>query len=320
MLNDLRFRLRALFRRNTVETELDDELRFHFEHEVEKYKQSGMTQKEATRQARLSFGGQEQVKEDCRDAHGTSFIADTLQDIRYAVRQLTDNPVFAAVIVLTLALSIGANSAIFSVIDSVLLKSLPYQQPERIARIFLTSADYPKFPLNPFDFRDFRTRSKSFDTLAAFTRGDRQLSGNSGEPEHLNGFRVTSGYFRVLGLHPQLGHEFDEKAEIPGNELQVILSDRLWRTQFDAAPDILGRKITLNSQPYTVVGVMPPGTRHPGNEYHSVSYGEVVDLWSPFTFEGDPAQRGSHYIEGIGRLKDGVTPEQAQSEMSSLMV
>jgi predicted permease len=320
MLNDLRFRLRTLFRRNTVETELDDELRFHFEHEVEKYQQSGMTHKEATRQARLSFGGQEQVKEDCRDAQGTSFIADTLQDIRYAVRQLTGNPAFAAVIVLTLALSIGANSAIFSVIDSVLLKSLPYQQPERIARIFLTSADYPKFPLNPFDFRDFRTRSKSFDSLAAFTRGDRQLSGNSGEPEHLNGFRVTSGYFRVLGLHPQLGREFDEKAESPGNELQVILSDRLWRTQFGAATDILGRKITLNSQPYTVVGVMPPGTRHPGNEYHSVSYGDDVDLWSPFTFEGDPAQRGSHYIEGIGRLKDGVTPEQAQSEMSSLMV
>jgi predicted permease len=320
MLNDLRFRLRALFRRNTIETELDDELRFHFEHEVEKYKLSGMTQKEATRQARLSFGGQEQVKEDCRYANGTSFIADTVQDIRYAVRQLTGNPVFAAVIVLTLALSIGANSAIFSVIDSVLLKSLPYQQPERIARIFLTSADYPKFPLNPFDFRDFRMRSKSFDCLAAFTRGDRQLSGNSGEPEHLNGFRVTSGYFRVLGLHPQLGHEFDEKAEIPGNELQVILSDRLWRTQFGAATDILGRKITLDSQPYTVVGVMPSGTKHPGNEYHSVSYGDDVDLWSPFTFEGDPAQRGSHYIEGIGRLRDGVTPEQAQSEMSSLMV
>jgi predicted permease len=320
MLNDLRFRLRALFRRKTIETELDDELRFHFEREVEKYKLSGMTQKEATRQARLSFGGQEQVKEDCRDANGTSFIADTVQDIRYAVRQLTGNPVFTAVIVLTLALSIGANSAIFSVIDSVLLKSLPYQQPERIARIFLTSADYPKFPLNPFDFRDFRTRSKSFDGLAAFTRGDLQLSGSSGEPEHLNGFRVTSGYFRVLGLHPQLGHEFDEKAEIPGNELQVILSDRLWRTQFGGATDILGRKITLDSQPYTVVGVMPPGTKHPGNEYHSVSYGDDVDLWSPFTFEGDPAQRGSHYIEGIGRLKDGVTPEQAQSEMSSLMV
>jgi predicted permease len=123
----------------------------------------------------------------------------------------------------------------------------------------------------------------------------------------------------VLGLHPQLGHEFDEKAEIPGNELQVILSNRLWRTQFGAATDILGRKITLNSQPYTVVGVMLSGTRHPGNEYHSVSYGDDVDLWSPFTFEGDPAHRGSHYIEGIGRLKDGVTPEQAQSEMSSLI-
>jgi predicted permease len=319
MLNDLLYRLRALFRRSTLETELNDELRFHFDHEVEKYRKQGMTEQEAKRRARLAFGGHEQVKEDCREARGTGFIETSLQDLRYALRQLWSNPSFAIVIILTLALSIGANSAIFSVISSVLLKSLPYPQPERIVRVFLTNSIYPKFPLNPFDFLDYRRRSKSFDFLAAYTRRDMQLSGGSAEPVSLHGFQITSGFFRVLGLHPQLGGEFDEKGETPGNGLQVILSDRIWRSRFDAAPNIVGRKITLNAQPFTVVGVMPPGVEHPGNEYHSLAYGDDIELWSPFTFEGDPSRRGPHYIEGIGRLKDGVTPERAQSEMNSVM-
>ncbi|MGC2162127.1 MAG: permease prefix domain 1-containing protein, partial [Silvibacterium sp.] len=251
MLSDLRFRLRALFHRNVVEGELDEELRFHFEHEVEKYRKAGMSEEEARRRARLAFGGQEQVKEDCREARGTSLLESTLQDVRYAARQLWANPTFAIVIILTLALSIGANSAIFSVIDGVLIKPLPYPQANRIVKIFLSSSRYPKFPLNPFDFRDYRARSKSFDALAAYTRKDLQLSGGSAEPVRLNGFQITSGYFRVLGLHPELGREFDEKAELTGNGQQVILSDRLWRTKFGAAADIVGRKITLNMVPYT---------------------------------------------------------------------
>ena len=318
MWNDLLFRLRSLFRQNAVETELDDELRFHFEHEVEKHKRSGLPDGEARRRARLSFGGHEQVKEDCREAHGTSVVENALQDIRYALRQLRANPTFTIVIALTLALSIGANSAIFSVIDGVLLKRLPYSEPDRLVRIFLSNSAYPKFPLNPFDFRDFRARNHSLESLAAFTRGDVQLSG-SGEPVRLNGFGVTSGYFHTLGLRPQLGREFDEKAELPGNGLQIVLSDRLWRGRFGAAGDIVGRKITFNSQPYTVVGVMPAGTAHPGNEYQPLAYGEDVDAWWPFSFVGDPAQRGSHYLEGIGRLKKGVTLEQARAEMNALM-
>lgn len=219
---------------------------------------------------------------------------------------------------LTLALSIGANSAIFSVIDSVLIKPLPYRQPEKLVRIFLTNDVFPKFPLNPFDFRDFRARSKSFDSMAAFTRADLQLSG-SGEPIRLHGIATTSGYFHVLGLTPQLGREFDPKAEIPGNGQQVILSDRIWRSRFGAAEDILGRKLTLNSQPFTVVGVMPPGTAHPGNEYQPLAYGEDVDVWSPFTFEGNPSQRGSHFMEVIGRLKNDVTLAQANAAMNVLL-
>jgi MacB-like periplasmic core domain len=268
------------------ETELNEELGFHFEQQVEKYKRSGMADVEARRRARLIFGGHEQVKEDCRKARGTSFVGDARQDVRYAVRQLRANPTFAIVIVLTLALSIGANSAIFS----VLIQSLPYRQPEKLVRIYISTGSYPKFPLNPFDFRDLRANSKSFDGMAAYTRGDMQLSG-SGEPVRLNGFGITSDYFRVLGLTPELGREFDSKAEIPGNGLQVILSDRVWRARFGAAPDILGRKITLNEQPFTVVGVMPPGTSHPGNEHQPLAYGEDVDVWWAFTFEGNSANR-----------------------------
>ncbi|MGA8669833.1 MAG: ABC transporter permease [Terracidiphilus sp.] len=318
MLDDLRYRMRALFRHKAVETELDEELRFHFDRQVEKYMRSGMTEEEAKRLARLAFGGHEQVKEDCRDARGTAFVELTLQDIKYAFRQLWANPTFSLVMILTLGLSIGANSAIFSVIDGVLLKRLPYRQADRLVRIFLSSREYPKFPLNPFDFLDFRARNHSFESIAAFTRGDVQVSGD-GEPVRLNGFGITSGYFRVLGLQPELGREFDFQAEIPGNGLQVILSDRVWRTRFGADPHIIGRKITMNMQPFTVIGVMPRGTEHPGNEYHAVAYGESVDVWWPFSFAGNSNQRGSHFIEGIARLKNGVSEQSARAEMNAIM-
>ena len=292
MLNDLRFLARALFRRRAMEQELDEELRFHVDHEAEKYMRSGMSEAEARRRARLAFGGHEPMKEDCREARGTGFLELTLQDVKYGFRQLRANPTFALVMILTLALSIGVNSAIFSVIDGVLLKRLPYPQPEKLVRIFLHSAEYPKFPLNPWDFLDYRARNHSFSSIAAFTRGDVQLSGGDSEPVRLNGFGITSGYFRVLGLRPQMGREFDFKAEIPGNGLQIIISDRLWRTRFGADPNVIGTKATLNQQPFTIIGVMPPGTQHPGNDYHSVTYGESVDVWWPFSFAGDSNRRG----------------------------
>jgi predicted permease len=318
MLDDLRYRTRALIQRKQVEEELDEELRFHFERQVEKHRRSGMTEQEAKRQARLAFGGHEQVKEDCREARGTSFLELTIDDSKYALRQLWANPTFTLVMILTLALSIGANSAIFSVIDGVLLKRLPYAQPERIVRLFLSSTEFPKFPLNPWDFLDFRARNRSFESMAAFTRGDVQLSGE-GEPVHLNGFGITSGYFRVLGIHPQIGREFGFQAEIPGNGLEVVISNRLWHSRFSGDPNIVGRKITLNTQPFIIVGVMPAGTEHPGNTYHAVAYGDSVDVWWPFSFAGNSNQRGSHFIEGIARLKPGVTVEQASADMNAIM-
>ena len=310
-------KLSLLLGRQRFHDELDEEMAFHRAQAEKDFMAEGMTPEEARHAAMRQFGNGTRIKERSREVIG--FRAETVaQDVRYAIRQLWASPAFTIVILLTLALSIGANSAIFSVINGVLLKRLPYEQPERLVRIFLSSSSYPKFPLNPFDFRDFRARNQSFESMAAFTRGDVQLSG-SGEPVRLNGFGITSGYFHVLGLRPELGREFDQAEEIPGNGLQVILSDRMWRTRFGADPNVTGRKITLNMQAFTVVGVMPAGTAHPGNEYHSIAYGEDVDAWWPFSFAGNPNQRGSHYIEGIARLKSNVGVQQARMEMNAIM-
>ena len=239
----VRLRLRSLARRNRVEEDLDKELRFHLDQQVAENLAAGMPPAEARRAAIRKLGGVAQIQEECRDMRRTDYIENLWHDLHYAMRMLAKSPGFTVVIVLTLALSIGANSAIFSVIDGVMLRPLPYPEADRIVRVFFHSATYPKFPLNPFDFRDFRARNRSFDSLAGFTRGDMQLSG-AGRPERFAGFQVTAGYFHVLGLHPARGHEFNTNDELPGNGRLVILSDRLWRSRFAADPDGRGPKFT----------------------------------------------------------------------------
>ncbi|MBV8553093.1 MAG: ABC transporter permease [Acidobacteriaceae bacterium] len=221
-------------------------------------------------------------------------------------------------IVLTLALSIGATSAIVSVIDGVLLKALPYRDPNQLVRVFTSNQDYPKFPMNPNDFRDFRARVHSFESFAAYTRNDLQLSG-TGQAVRLSGFSVTAGFFHVLGLHPAMGREFDQNDELPGKGHVVIVSDKVWRSRLGGRRDAIGQKVTLDAVPFRVVGIMPPGVQHPGNAYHALAYGDTVDMWTPFTFEGNPNSRGSHYLDGVARLRKGVTATQAQSELTAAM-
>jgi predicted permease len=240
------------------------------------------------------------------------------KDVHYAVRTLGKAPGFATIVVLTMALGIGANSAIFSVIQGVLLRPLPYPNADRLMRVYFNSDTQPKFPLNPYDFRDFRTRNRNFEGMAAINRHDMQLSG-AGEPIRLHAFLVTADYFHVLGLSPARGREFHARDELAGHGQQVILSDRLWRTQFSSDPNILGRTLTLDARTYTVVGVMPPGTRHPGNNFNAVAEGDTVDLWCPFPFDEDPNDRGSHYMDVIGRLKAGISPEQGKADLSAVL-
>ncbi len=309
-----RLRFRSLLRRGRLESELDRELRFHLESETDANLRLGLPPTEAHLAAIRRLGGVSQIQEECRDMRRTDYLENFARDLQYAVRTLAKTPGFAAVIVLTLALSIGANSAIFSVIDGVLLQPLPYPQADRIVRIFLASANFPKFPMNPLDLRDIRARNRAFGSIAGFTRSDLQLSG-SGRPELLSGFHITAGYWRVLGLTPARGREFTTEDELPGRGHVAILSDRVWRTRFGADPNIVGRKIILDDEPFTVTGVMPAGARHPGNDYHAVADGETVDVWTPFTYASDDQNRGSHYMEAIARLKAGFSVAQARQDM-----
>jgi predicted permease len=315
----LALRLRSLFGRAHVEGDLDRELSFHLDQQVQENLTRGMSVDEARAAARRRLGGVTQIQEECRDMRHTNHIETIWNDLRYAVRTLCRTPGFTIVIVLTLALSIGANSAIFSVIQGVLLKPLPYPQPDRLARIYFNSDTQPKFPLNPNDFRDFRERNRTFESIAAMTRHDLQLSGSGGEPTMLRGFAVTAGYFHMLGLSPARGRDFSTADELPESGRLVILSDRLWRARFASDPNILGRKIILNTESFTVVGVMPPGTQHPGNNYQAVADGDTVDLWTPFNLYSDPTDRGSHYLDTIGRLKPGASVEDGHADLSGIL-
>jgi predicted permease len=249
----------------------------------------------------------------------TNYVETIWNDLRYAVRTLARTPGFTVVIVLTLALSIGANSAIFSVIQGVLLKPLPYPHPDRLVRIYFNSDTQPKFPLNPNDFRDFRERNRTFESMAAITRHDLQLSGAGGDPVMLRGFSVTAHYFGTLGLSPARGRDFSTDDELSARGYIAVLSDHLWRARFASDPNILGRKITLNTETYTVIGVMPPGAQHPGNNYQAVADGDTVDLWTPFELYAYPKDRGSHYLDTIGRLKSGVSPQEGQADLRVIL-
>ena len=317
-LDIFRLRLRSLFRRSRVERDLDKELAFHLAQQVEENLARGMSPQAAREAAQRALGGVAQIQEECRDMRRTNPVETIAADLRYAIRSLRRTPAFTAIVVLTLALSIGANSAIFSVIQGVLLRPLPYPQPDRLVRIYFQSDTQPKFPLNPNDFLDFRKRNRTFESMAAMTRHDMQLSG-SGEPVMLSGFLVSAGYFHMLGLNPARGREFSTDDELHGRGRSVILSDRLWRTRFSADPAILGRSITLDQVPFTVVGIMPPGAHHPGNNFHAVADGETVDLWCPFDFGEDTEGRGSHYLDAFGRLKPGVSPQQANADLTAVL-
>jgi len=312
-------RLRTLFGRARAERELDREISFHLDQQVQENIAHGMSPDEARAAAKRGLGGVTQIQEECRDMRRTNHVETIWSDLRYAVRNLRRTPGFTVIIVLTLALSIGANSAIFSVIQGVLLKPLPYPQPDRLARIYFNSDTQPKFPLNPNDFRDFRERNRTFESMAAITRHDLQLSGTGGEPMMLRGFSVTAGYFHMLGLSLARGRDFSTDDELPERGRLAILSDRLWRSRFAADQNILGRTITLNTETYTVVGVMPPGAQHPGNNFQAVADGDTVDLWTPYSLYQMPNDRGSHFMDTIGRLKSGITHEDAHADLTAIL-
>jgi len=238
------------------------------------------------------------------------------QDLRYGARILLKNPGFTLMAVLTLALGIGANTAIFSVVNGVLLKPLPYREPERLIRVFERSRTQPKFPVARGNFRDYREQNTTLAGLALYTRRDVELSQDD-KPERLAALGVTAGFFDLLGVRPLLGREFGREDEAPNNSSVVILSHALWQRRFNGDPGIVGRTVTLSGRPFTVVGVMPPGVQHVGGDYRSMPHGETVDLWGPLEVPSQ-AERGAHFCNAVGRLKTGVSLEQATADLNAI--
>jgi len=229
------------------------------------------------------------------------------QDVRYAIRLLQRSPGFAMTAVLTLAVSIGANAAIFSAVQGVLIAPLPYPDPDRLVRLFEEAPDVSHFPMSPLDFRDYRAELRTFDALAAYNRADLQL-GDVQQPEQLRGMQVSSGFFRLLGVQPALGREFEMNEEVQGSADVVILSHSFWTRRFNADPGIVGRAVRLSGRPFQIVGVLPEGFSHVGGTYRTYGHGEPVDVWWPLRVprEERAGLRYSHFFNVVGRIRRDV--------------
>ena len=307
-------RLRALFRGSRLEDEMDEELRFHLENQIEDNIKAGMTPEEARYAALRTFGGVEQIKERCRDTHRFRFIEDFRQDVCYGFRMLLRNPGFSAVSVFSLALGIGANTAVFGLIDTLIFRPFPVRDPNDLA-VFTSAFSYP-------EYLDYRDRNEVFTGVMAYRRlGFRLSTKQHGEP--VEGEAVSANYFAVLGLDLPAGRSFLPEEDAPGSQPVAVLSHGLWQRGFGCDPAILGKTVTLNGESLTIIGVAPKSFR--GMEL----YGAPTDIWIRLStveqvmhFKNDPnwhdvlRRRDARWLGVTGRLKPGTTLEQAQAAMT----
>jgi len=300
LLHDLLFRLRILMRRPAAENELDDELRFHLERLSDKYVKSGMSAAEAARRARLEFGGLDQVKNECREARGVSLVESLVQDLHYAARTLRHSPAFTACAVLTLALGIGANTAIFSVVNQVLLNPLPYPNPQEL----LAARQNESLP----NLKDMQRQTHSFASSGGINIEPVDFTGN-GEPVRVHAAWVDAGLLATLGVQPMLGRWISAEEDVKGGARNVVLSYPFWRDFLGADPHVLGRGIRLSDKTYTVIGVMPRNFTLP-RELADV----FISLWAGYP-EAAP-ERGVHFMHTYWRLKPGVPLALAQAEIA----
>jgi predicted permease len=303
---------RNLFARAEVERELDDELRAYVDELVAEKMRSGMSGVDARRAALLEAGGVEQIKEEVRDARKGALVETTLQDLRYGARLLRRAPGFAFIAVVTIALGIGANGAIFSVINAVVLKPLAYPAPGQL--MFITSQfsglGFDKFWVSPPEFFEYRERNRSFADVAAYTTGAVNLS-EGDQPERVNAVFVTANMFRVLGVSPVRGRAFTEEEDRPNADPVAVLSNEIWRRKFGGDPSVVGRRIEISGQKTTVVGVAPPGF-----DLHDAR----AQVWMPLGLDPSNRQnRGSHFLYLVGRLKPGVAEARAEGELRTML-
>ncbi len=312
MLNKFRLRLRALFFKSRLEEELDEEVRFHLEREIEENIARGIGPEEARMAALRSFGGVERVKEESRDERGVRFLEEVWQDLRYGGRMLWKNPGFTLVAVITLALGIGANTAIFSVVNAVLLRPLPFAEPERLVMVWLKGSEAAggdRASLPVADLLDWRAQNRSFESVGAFRNIAIAYNYIGGEsPERVRATGVTANFFTTLGAQPALGRTFQSDDERPGAQQVVVISQQFWRKHFAADPQVIGRSINLSGASFTIVGVMPEAFDYPARD---------VEMWTAGQLQA-PNRRGPFVLSGVARLKSGVTLAQARAEMNSM--
>jgi predicted permease len=325
MINDLLYRLRALVRRSSMEADLERELREHLEHQVEKYVRSGMPREEAERLAKVELGGLEQVKEECRDSWGVGLITELQQDLRYGLRQLRRRPGFTAVAVITLALGIGANTAIFTLLYGLLLRSLPVAQPWRLARVSL-KASLPREGVRDIGLfwqmaQQLRRQQQSFTDISAWLEDVEVYARDStGTVRMYPGTPVSGNGFGVLGVKPYLGRMLVPSDDVSGGPPQgwpVVLSYGFWNDRFARDPQVIGKRMDISNVPFTVVGVAP-------KEFQGVQAGVHPQMYFPMHFVEVlfggfklDAPESLMWCETIGRLKPGVTLARANAEIAT---
>jgi putative ABC transport system permease protein len=283
MLSKLFHQLRASLRRGKIEREMDAEMHFHLEMETAENMRRGMSEEDARRTALRSFGGVERTKEEYRDLSRFRRLEEFWQDLRYGARMLLKTPGFTAAAALTLALGVGANTAVFSVIYATLLKPLPYPEAERIYKSELYIPERSlSVPGRIQDYLEWRKADTAFSAVAALQQGGWNLTGN-GEPESIGGARVSVNFFDFLGVPPALGRGFVPEEETPGADRVVVISDALWRRRYGADPNLVGRTIELNGQDHVVIGIAAPSLLVPtGTQLHSMLLlAARIDIWKP---------------------------------------
>ena len=321
--NEIRRRVSVLQLVPVREAEIVEELAQHAEDRYQDLLAEGVTQAEAARVVFAELIDDERFTRDLRRVEPptakepkTLFMQTLVQDIRYGIRSLRKQPVFTCVVVLTLALGIGVNTAIFSVVNGVLFRPLPFPHSDQLVAVTIANSRIggDNIPLSVADFLDWRSQNQVFQDLAAYSDNWFSLTGN-GEPQRLKGVWATAGFFSTLGATPLIGRTFSAGEDAPDREPIVVLSQGLWQRSFGSDPQIVGRVITLNGRSRTVVGVMPQSFAFPPTDEHSLP-GDV-DLWILHTLT-PPTRRGPYYLRGIARLKPDASLQQAQSELNNI--
>jgi predicted permease len=309
-LRMLRLRLRTLLARDAVDRELDEELQYHLDRQVDELVAGGMSPRDAREAALRAIGRFEQRKEECRDMRGLTLVDDLVQDVRYAGRQLATHLGFTATAVLMLALGTAASVSLYAFVDAALVKPLPYRDPSRLVAVYERVASFPFSNLSYADYLDWKRSNTSFDSLEVYNRSGFNLR-TAGGSEPARGARVSDGFFRTLGVRPALGRDFRPGEDLPTAERTVILSHDAWRERYGADPAAIGRAVTLNGFPYVVIGVLP-------RDFHFAP-AEPAEFWAALHPEsGCDLRRSCHGLYGVARLKDGVSIEAAAANVVAI--